>query len=348
MAEYDKAVVFLCYKQELFVEAAVRSLLSQSVPVHAWLLDDASPDTTWQRVLACLSEPRCENDTSHKLEPCRAVVNGGLAKNWNRAIPHLTEEWIYVFEGDDVSNPERIDLCDRFIRAHPSLAVLSCRVMECSATGTREVPPRGMGGIFGAGSIKALDFPDMPGCSLAVRRDVFSVFGKLNRRLLTVDSILIRRGLMLGDAGLLDETLVSYRKHDSNVSRVFDLRYDSLKSFRHSMLSIQRHTLGSLHEFKKLWRYGLRNGGAGTARVILAKRIYLETRAHAALGLALASGSRRQLFMTAAANILSRKEYKVSQRALALAVWSRTWSVWGACKQRLRAVMNLLRGREKR
>src|SRR5690349_4345837 len=87
-----KAAVFLCYKQERFVEEALRSLLKQQVPLHAWLLDDASPDATWPHVLACLADV---GQGIHHVELLPAATNGGLTRNWNRVAFKLREAWIY-------------------------------------------------------------------------------------------------------------------------------------------------------------------------------------------------------------------------------------------------------------
>ena len=338
MSEHDKAAVFLCYRQERFVEEALRAMLAQAESLHVWLLDDASPDATWHVVNSCLQAMPLQGAT-HSIEALPASVNGGLARNWNRVIPLLREQWIYVFEGDDVSMPDRVADSARFAAAHPSMAVFACRVIENSAAGTSEVPARGSGGVFTADAILAKGFPELPGCSLVLRRDIFTQFGRLNWRLMTVDFVLIRRGFMLGDVGLLEQALVSYRKHDANVSRVFVIRFDSLQGFQQSMVKIQRHTLGTLHEAGKLWRFAQRHCAAGSARWHIARGIYREARAHTALGLASRRGSRIALFTAALENLVHRREHRLSKWALVLALWSGAWSGWQNVKRRLRAAL---------
>ena len=338
MAEHNNAAVFLCYKQEHFVEEALRSVLAQKEPLHVWVLDDASPDGTWRVILACLESQQSQS-AAHTIEKFPAATNGGLARNWNRVIPHLREQWIHVFEGDDISMVERVASADRFAKAHPAMAVFSSRVLQRSATAVSEEPASGSGGVFDADTVLARGFPELPGCSLVLRRDIFTVFGRLNWRLLTVDYVLIRRGFMLGDVGLLEEPLVVYRKHEANVSRMLVVRLDSMRAFQDSMLVLQRHTLGSLHETRKLWRFARRNCAADSARSRIAWRIYQEARAHALLGLACTRRNRLALFHAALSNLLNNRERRLSKWALALALWSGSWSSWQTAKSSLRAVL---------
>jgi succinoglycan biosynthesis protein ExoO len=96
----DVSVIITSYKIPTYIKRAVDSALSQeAVTVEVILVDDCSPDNTWE-VIETISDPR--------VKAVRMERNGGPSKSRNRAISLATGTWIAVLDGDDAFLPGRL------------------------------------------------------------------------------------------------------------------------------------------------------------------------------------------------------------------------------------------------
>ena len=99
------SVVFLSYKQERFVEEALRAALAQDVPEFELIIaDDASPDGTWAVIESVLAEPI---RPGIRVKSLRQPKNLGILGNFNAALAMATGEIFVLMAGDDVSYPSR-------------------------------------------------------------------------------------------------------------------------------------------------------------------------------------------------------------------------------------------------
>ena len=100
----DVSVVVAAWKAAAFVERAVRSALtSTGVAVEVVVVDDASPDDTWnvlQRLAAADSRILID----------RLTTNGGPSAARNRAITLATGRYVSVLDADDTMAPDRLAL----------------------------------------------------------------------------------------------------------------------------------------------------------------------------------------------------------------------------------------------
>lgn len=148
-----------------FVDAAIASILSQSFgALELVILDDASTDSTWERVLAW-----AERDG--RVVPRQSSVHLGPALSSQRVVEESRFPLIARQDADDVSLPSRlsrqIDLFQRF----PDTAVVGTLYETIDENGT-VVRPRDCGKLF-----RSKLFSPVPHGSLLFRRVDFETIG---------------------------------------------------------------------------------------------------------------------------------------------------------------------------
>ena len=90
----DISVIITTYKVPSYIARAVNSALTQTgVSVEVIIVDDCSPDATWD-VIQTLTDPR--------ITAIRMEQNGGPSAARNRAIAAAKGRWLAVLDGDDL------------------------------------------------------------------------------------------------------------------------------------------------------------------------------------------------------------------------------------------------------
>lgn len=212
--------VLFAYNQEKYVEAALRSALSQEYPHIEYLIsDDCSKDGTFAEMERIVEEYK----SSRTISLFRNKVNKGL-------IPHVNTllfsglvhgEIIVLASGDDLSVPGRVsDVVDLFAK-NPRMMGTAGRTVVIDESGhvlseeERYDPER----IF---RLDTMDFEKtyfmVGGSGLSFRKDVLSFFGKLNDDCQTEDSTFRFRCLLLGGIIQSKEHMILYKKHEGSIS----------------------------------------------------------------------------------------------------------------------------------
>ena len=94
------SVVVPAYKHERYVGKALESVLSQSLTnIEVIVIDDASPDGTWNAIQAFRDS---------RLRPSRNVVNQGASSTLNSAIQRCRGTYIAILNSDDVFHVDRL------------------------------------------------------------------------------------------------------------------------------------------------------------------------------------------------------------------------------------------------
>ena len=86
------------------MRSALESVLAQTYPLDLIIADDCSTDAT----LSVIEDNLADYSGPHRIRVLRAVRNRGICGNQNAALGLAEGELIVLFEGDDVSAPDRV------------------------------------------------------------------------------------------------------------------------------------------------------------------------------------------------------------------------------------------------
>lgn len=208
--------VVVSFNQQAFIREAVRSALAQTYePLEIIIADDCSRDGT----VDIIRDEIANYDGPHRLVLLIADQNTGLAGNLNAAFARATGKFVVVQGGDDIS---ALDRTAKVVAAFqgPTPVDMVCSTViqiddqgEVIANQRSDAPmhPLSLAEAAVAGSVGAL------GCACAYSRELWTKYGPLDLRILQEDTVLPFRALLEGGARILDEPLVKYRIHGTNL-----------------------------------------------------------------------------------------------------------------------------------
>lgn len=209
--------LLVSYNQEEFIDDAVSGALSQTyAPLELLLSDDCSTDRTFE----LLSARVAGYSGPHSLILNRTPANVGLIGHLNAAASLASGELIIVAAGDDVSLPNRVTrLVEQYL-----------------ASGRKAMSLYSNGQVIGPeGEAERLFYPRPPssnaheletsiisgfsvlGAAHAWDARLMDWFGDLPEDVAWEDWAIPFRAGLLGRIEYVDEVLVQYRRHDSNV-----------------------------------------------------------------------------------------------------------------------------------
>ena len=96
------SVVMPAYNADKFIEAAVRSVQTQTFPDWELILvDDCSTDGTADRIRALAAE-------DGRLRPVFSAENHGTAESRNLAFSYCRGDYVALLDADDLWRPEKL------------------------------------------------------------------------------------------------------------------------------------------------------------------------------------------------------------------------------------------------
>lgn len=213
------SVIFLSYRQERFVEAALLAALAQDLPEFELIVaDDASPDGTWaviERVLAGPVRPGI------RVRRLRQPVNLGLLGNFNAALAMATGQVFVLMAGDDLSYPARARRMAEVFASDPTLRAVNCASRDVDAEGAplagRSPDLRTRTFEHGVGRQDPFAGAPVIGACAAYHRSLPETFGPLSPDAGGEDIDSLFRALLLGRVQYLGEVLLDYRQHGGNI-----------------------------------------------------------------------------------------------------------------------------------
>jgi len=134
-------IILFCYKQEQYIEQALRSIYAQELPedvsVHILVADDASPDNT----LAIIKDLAPESPYPITFLP--EEPNMGISKNYKRSFAATTAEYVAILEGDDYWLPNHLAQHFAFWQQNPNCSMVMSRItyMQLTADGDEYILP---------------------------------------------------------------------------------------------------------------------------------------------------------------------------------------------------------------
>ena len=155
--------------------------------------------------------------------------NLGLSEHANRIMELATGELIIAADGDDVSDPQRTDRCVEVWLKNGRPAALASSVSCIDAAGNPSQTKNGARWFeeFLAAENEPpiaclLRFskqgsPRLVSCSAAWTKEMFTAFGPLSPGIWFEDDVITLRAWLFDRIVFIEEALVSYRSHDSNM-----------------------------------------------------------------------------------------------------------------------------------
>lgn len=204
------SAVVLVYNQAPYVEAALRSLLAQTVPVQIVVCDDGSSDASAEIARAVLDNAGWPHGAKLIANP----VNLGVSSAYALAMDECRCDWVMINDGDDISDPHRAErLLETFRRSPVDLVASAATPIDTQ--GARISAPF----FWRVDEDKILDTAEVDeharwsalGATMAFRRDLWTRFGAQPTKLVMCDKAMTHRALAGRGIQLLKEPLVHYR-----------------------------------------------------------------------------------------------------------------------------------------
>ena len=197
--------VLFCFQQEKIVEAAVRSIFSQTLqPDEIILSDDASPDGSYEVLLRLAAEYQ----GPAKITVRKTEGESGWFAHINVCMALARNEHVIVFAGDDISHPERIAHFAKEICGHPDARLIWSLMERMTPDGN----PTGQ--TMGARSYTPGRLRGGVGASQSWHKMLLTEFGELPPLQAAEDIILPFRAWLLGGLFHISEPLVLWRDRD--------------------------------------------------------------------------------------------------------------------------------------
>lgn len=216
------SAVIPVHNGEAFVGEAVRSALEQTRPaLECIVIDDGSTDATREIIDGF-------GDSVRYIRQHR----GGVSRARNRGAREAHGELVAFLDHDDVWLPDKLERQVGALRAHQAMAL--CAVQVIDAHGRPQLVKR-LAPVEGLVAGMLLFTAETVSCSSTglVRRHAFEAMGGFDPALsMSADWDLLLRMLLEAEIAYVDEPLVGYRVHGSNMSRRIDtMERDMLRAF---------------------------------------------------------------------------------------------------------------------
>jgi len=204
------------YNQEKFVREAIEGALSQAYsPLQIILSDDCSSDRTFE----IIQEMVTGYVGPHEILVNRNEKNLGIGGHINSVMNEALGDLIVVAAGDDISSPNRTE---RLVHAWSKAGMVPDSLCSSMVAIGENVPgaPIMQGKPFVGTLSKGIDsyFDGLQGATHAWTSRMWRTFGPLLPGSVCEDRIIPIRSHLLGGSLWVDEPLVEYRIHKSNVS----------------------------------------------------------------------------------------------------------------------------------
>ena len=233
------SVIMPVYRGELFVAAAIESVLAQTFQsFELVIINDGTPDDSAREIARFLPHPKIRYVEQN---------NAGVAGARNAGLDHATGALIALLDQDDVWLPHKLERQVAYLNAHPELGFVHSRVdcidgagEVCSCEGAIWVYPfEG----FCAGEL--LLGNGIAPLTVLMRRQCVDEVGPFDQRLAPADDwdLWIRIAERY-PVGFIDEVTARYRVHDQNTSK------DRLK-MQHAVLKIMDGVAAHLPEIAR-------------------------------------------------------------------------------------------------
>lgn len=237
--------VLFTYNQEQFIREAVTAALAQEyMPLEIIISDDCSTDRTFD----IIEELNKEYFGPHKVIINKNEINIGLSSHVNKVcIDFAHGDWLMFAAGDDISLPCRVKKTLNCIKNNKNAKGIHSAVCRVDEKGNvlNTIFPKNI-------NITVIEKESMLGAAAAYHKDVFDIFGPMDREVQNEDMVLSLRALLLGEIVSFDEVCVLWRRHQGNMSGKINLSIRSQARFLYCQYQKKR-LLSHFQQLKDLF-----------------------------------------------------------------------------------------------
>lgn len=210
-----------CYNNVRYIREALESAFSQTYrPLEIVISDDASTDGSWDVIKTVLSEH--ENRDGIRVVVNRNASNLGNLGNWEKICDLASGEFMVKFDGDDISEPNRVSVIAEAVKKaklqnlHPTVVGHGGWLTRKNGRPITEMRPAVKGNHTGA--------------AMAFSRECYTKFPKSVCSPKGCDDELYAwRGMMIGDFIEIPDLLVRYRIGTGVSNACFSIRRPMLR-----------------------------------------------------------------------------------------------------------------------
>jgi len=210
------SVVIPLYNHEQYIEAAIKSVLSQTIaPVEIIVIDDGSSDHSMEIV-----QRLCED---HPEIISWSWSNQGAHHTLNAGILRATGDFVAILNSDDIYQPERLAACLAVMQSDPSVDAVATGVSFLDAQGQCMPNPwyeNALAFFKREGDVALSLFHAnflVTTSNLFIKRSIFESLGLFSPLRYTHDlEFFLRLTLAKKKLHFLDRPLINYRLHDKN------------------------------------------------------------------------------------------------------------------------------------
>lgn len=205
------SVALAAYNGERYLLSQLTSILSQLGEAdEVVVVDDASTDSTAQLV---------EGLKDARIRLLRNSSNQGVFKSFERAMRSTSGELVFLSDQDDVWHPDKVrTVTAAFTDPSVSLVLSDATVIDAEGRVLDSSFYRSTG-TFEPGLFRTLIRNRYLGCTMAIRRGMMQRVLPFPDKMPMHDMWIGIVNRLHGKVVYLDQPLMSYRRHGSNVSR---------------------------------------------------------------------------------------------------------------------------------
>jgi glycosyltransferase involved in cell wall biosynthesis len=235
----------VAYNQEHYIREAVEGAFRQTYsPLEILLSDDCSQDRTFE----IIKEMAAEYKGPHSIALNRNVQNLGVGAHINKVMTIAKGELIVAAAGDDISLPDRAErIYAAYASSNEKYAYIYSNVNGIDQNGETCVPfHRSARSHHLTLESMAKRIGGAVGASSAWSKNIFTLFGPLDNKIIHEDAVLPFRAALAGRVLFINDPLILYRRHDNNLWKsINDLQgVDAIFS------NLSRHAEGNLQVVK--------------------------------------------------------------------------------------------------
>ena len=243
------SMIVSTYNLERLAPLAVRSALAQKYDDYeVVIVDDASTDSSWDRVIATVREFRGFRGV--RVKCLRNATNLGIAGTFNRLMSESSGELCVWQCGDDVAHldrvPKIVKCWDEAKMAHPDLVAAASDVNRVGELEARDFVGEDRAPEWTVYSAQEVFERPVPllGATAAYAREQYDFFGPVDPAAQAEDSTMHLRTMLRGSFLVVHEPLLEYHCVGGNSTSYKKTSRDAVRKtvrqWHHTFLQAQR------------------------------------------------------------------------------------------------------------